>query len=111
MTTHNTGYEPHGWHYCIDDYKEPEGDWEVCPCCGLRPKVWVFDNGRSTACGCWENKYNHFSIRAESIMSIYKRTASSAGYNFDELRINWNHWVKTGEAIFEHASKRKDGRW
>jgi len=32
-------------------------------------------------------------------------------YSHDELRKNWNHWVKTGEIIFEHAGKRTDGKW
>jgi len=46
-------------------------------------------------------------------MSVYKRTAGKnmTGYDCDDLRKNWNHWCKTGEVIFEHASKRVDGRW
>lgn len=109
----DTGYEAHGWHYCIDAYEDPEGEWADCPCCGLKPKTWVFDNGRSTACGCWESKYYHFSINAESIMSVHKRTDGKkmTEYDSDELRKNWNHWCKTGEVLFEHASKRDDGRW
>lgn len=107
------GYTANNWYYCIDDYKDPEGEWERCPCCGLKPKVWTFDNGRSTACGCWESKYDHFSIYAESIMSVYKRTGGTnmTDYVRDELRENWNHWCKTGEILFEHAGKRSDGRW
>ena len=34
--------------------------WLVCPNCNLKPLVWEFNNGRSTACGCGENEYNHF---------------------------------------------------
>lgn len=108
-----TGYPAHNWHYCIDAYKDPEGEWEKCPCCRLSPKTWTFDNGRSTACGCWESKYDHFSINAESIMSVHKRTDGKkmTEYDGDELRKNWNHWCKTGEILFNHASKRDDGRW
>jgi len=108
-----TGYDTHSWHYCIDEYKNPEGEWDDCPCCGLKPKVWVFDNGRKTACGCWESKYDHFSINAESIMSVHKRTNGKRmqEYDSDALRKNWNHWCKTGEILFEHASKRSDCRW
>lgn len=108
-----TGYKAHSWYYCIDAYKDPEGEWDNCPCCGLKPKVWCFDNGRSTACGCWECKYDHFSVNAESIMSVHKRTDGKkmTEYDSDALRTNWNHWCKTGEVLFEHASKRNDGRW
>lgn len=48
-------------------------EWLPCPRCGLRPLVWEFDNGRSTACGCGTDGYCHWSVRAESIMSVIKR--------------------------------------
>ena len=109
----DTGYEAHSGHYCIDAYEYPAGEWESCPCCGLKPKVWNFDNGRSTACGCWKSRYDHFSIHAESIMSVHKRTDGKkmTEYDSDALRVNWNHWCKTGQVLFKHASKRDDGRW
>lgn len=98
----------------IDAYKEvdnPEA-WKNCPNCGKKPLVWEFDNGRSTACGCGKNKYDHFSIHAESIMSVANRSEGSViEYDRDALRLNWNYWVETGNIAFEHASKRKDGRW
>lgn len=84
--------------------------WEVCPNCGLIPKVWEFDNGRKTACGCGKNKYSHFSIRAESILSVMKNSEngqSMADYDEDDLRRNWNHWARTGEILWEC----KDNRW
>lgn len=101
-----TGYEAHSWHYCIDAYKDTDGEWESCPCCGLKPKEWLFDNGRTTACGCWESKYNHFSISAESIMSVHRRTGGKkmTEYDSDDLRKNWNHWCKTGEILFDPLS-------
>lgn len=53
---------------CIDVYKKPENpmEWLPCPRCGLRPLVWEFDNGRSTACGCGTDCYSHWSVQAES---------------------------------------------
>lgn len=62
-------------HIITDAYKEPENpmEWLPCPRCGLRPLVWEFDNGRSTACGCGTDGYCHWSVRAESIMSVIKR--------------------------------------
>jgi hypothetical protein len=105
-------YPAHNFHYCIDDYNPTFGYWIKCPNCGLRPRIWIYDNGRSTACGCWENKYDHFSIHAESIMSVVKRTSGSiAEYNQSDLMKNWNHWCKTGEELFKHAMYRDDGRW
>lgn len=103
-------FTAHSWIEAIDAYKEVSGDWLACPNCRLQPRVWEFDNGRRTACGCWTTKYNHFSVCAESICSHYKRSAVP-DYDADELRKNWNHWCKTGEELFKHASERDDGRW
>ena len=106
-------YQSHSTTNCIDAYKEPQGEWHKCPNCGLKPLVLEFDNGRSTVCGCWESKYECFSIHAESIMSVRKRTKGKGmdQYSSDELRKNWNHYCETGEVLFEHASKRNDWRW
>lgn len=110
---HSTGFKTNSIYMCIDAYKTPENeeDWLKCTCCNLKPKIWVFDNGRSTACGCWNTKYDHFSIYAESIMSVYKRTNMFKDYDSDGLRKNWNHWCMTGEVLFPHANQRTDGRW
>ena len=57
------------------------------------------DNGRFTACGCGTDCYSHWSVRAESIMSVIKRSdngKSAEVYDIDELKNNWNHWVRTG---------------
>lgn len=81
--------------------------WLNCPKCGLKPIIWTFDNGRSTACGCGENEYRNHSIQAESIMSYVTRNGGSAmGYDQDELRKNWNHWCKTGEILFTSNKER-----
>lgn len=113
MMALNGVYPVHTWIESIDAYDFPDDliDWSDCPCCGLKPQVWEFDNGRSTACGCWENKYDHFSIWAESIMSVHIRTNKTADYYSGDLLKNWNHWCAMGEVLFEHASKRTDGRW
>ena len=67
-------------HLCIDAYEDPDNIemWKKCPECSLKPKIWTFNNGMSTACGCGEDKYRHLSIRSESVMSVYKRTGMTA---------------------------------
>jgi hypothetical protein len=86
--------------------------WYPCKNCGLIPLVWEFNNGRKTACGCGKNEYNHHSISAESIMSYVSRNNGSAlEYNSDELRINWNHWVKTGEDLFKIQKEKNNKIW
>lgn len=97
---------------CIDAYEKPENpmEWLPCPRCGLRPLVWEFDNGRATACGCGTDCYSHWSVQAESIMSVIKRSdngKSAEAYDIDELKNNWNHWVRTGEILFTPGN----GRW
>ena len=102
------------YYRCADFYKPANNfsEWLACPKCGLKPLIWEFDNGRSTACGCGKDSYDHFTIRAESINSIVSRDNGSVR-SFDpyELRDNWNHWCETGEVLFLHASERTDGRW
>lgn len=119
MTTEHSNNIIYGNSYrflykCIDAYKEVKNpdEWLNCPNCGLKPLTWEFNNGESTACGCGESRYNHFSVYAESIMSYLKRNDGSAlGYNHNALRKNWNHRVETGEELFIHAGLRQDGRW
>lgn len=86
-----------GKYKAIDAYKIPKDpdSWYNCPNCNLKPLVWEFDNGRSTACGCGESIYRHFSIRAESIMDVFRRENSFTNYESDQLRKNWNGWVES----------------
>lgn len=103
-------------YYAINAYKKVEkpNEWKCCPKCNLIPKIWIYDNGRSTACGCGESRYRHHSIHAESIMSVMKNShngKSCVDYNDDDLRKNWNHWCDTGEVMFKNSSERNDGRW
>ena len=100
----------------ISDYKEVDNpdDWLCCPICGVKPIVWEFDNGRSTACGCGENEYNHFSIHAESINSVIKHSEngmSSLKHDTKALMTNWIHWVLTKEILFEANQFSLTGRW
>ncbi len=99
---------------CISAYvkvKNPT-QWLNCKDCGLIPLVWEFNNGRSTGCGCGENEYRHHSIQAESIMSwVTRHNGSALNYNSDELRTNWNHWVKTGEDIFKKQKEENNKIW
>lgn len=101
-------------YICTDDYKDaPEDeDWALCKDCGLRPKIWRYDNGRSTACGCGENQYKHKSISAESINSVFNRTGITKEYDYDALRKNWNMFQETGEVIFDRKLEFEErGRW
>ena len=110
----NHGYPTHTDYFCIDAYEYvPEHEhWEKCPCCGLKPKVWRFDNGRSTACGCWNDRYDIFSVRAESIMSVYTRCSGNlAEYSSDQLRLNWDEYCSTMINPCNHADLRLLGRW
>jgi len=96
---------------CIGTFKVPENQekWLKCPHCGLKPLIWEFDNGRSTACGCGKNKYDHFSIHAEDINSVLRRSKTgrdASEYNIYELQDNWNHWVKTGEIKYDPVKSR-----
>lgn len=110
----NHGYKVHSDYMCIDAYEDPKDvdKWMSCPCCNLKPKVWQFDNGRSTACGCYNSKYDHFSVRAESIMSVHIRCDGSLKeYDSDKLRLNWNEYCATMVNSCNHSDLRFEERW
>jgi hypothetical protein len=98
-----------GSYFLIDDYKFPKNleEWDNCPVCNLKPKIWVFDNGRQTGCGCHNSRYDHRSIQAESIMSCHRNDGDTSNYDSDGLRKNWNCWCNTGEFLFLVGN----GRW
>lgn len=99
---------------CIDSYVKVDKPhiWSPCKNCGLIPLIQVYDNCRCTGCGCGEDKYNHFTIRAESINSYSNRNGGSlSGYNSDELRMNWNLWVRNGQNWFEEMKKKNPDIW
>lgn len=103
-----------GKYKAISSYKIPTDveDWLNCPNCGLKPLTWEFNNGSSTACGCGESEYNHFSINTESIMShINRHDGSALDYRYKGLRDNWNHWVKTGEELESREWLLSKGYW
>lgn len=103
-------------------YKKVENpeEWEPCPRCGLRPRVWEFNNGRRTMCACMRkdepyNPYTHFSIYAESIVSVVLRSPINQigkEYDVDALRKNWNEWARTGKIVFDHDKEYKENhKW
>ena len=99
---------------CIDVFVEPNNPdmWLNCPCCGLKPKIWEFDNGRQTACGCANDKYNHFSVVAESIMSCHVRNNGNLSeYDGDALRKNWNEYCQTMVSPCSHGDLYLEGKW
>ena len=103
-----------GKYKAISSYKVPDDveHWDVCNTCGLKPIIWEFNNGRSTSCGCGRNEYDHFSIYAESIMSVVKRNHGSAmEYNSHELKTNWNIYQRTGITICDRNKLIEDGKW
>jgi hypothetical protein len=103
-----------GKYKCISAYTIPKDveEWLQCPNCGLRPLVWEFNNGRSTACGCGKDEYDHFSIWTESIMSHVSRNNGSAlGYNSGKLKMNWNHWAYKGIELEPREILLKEGKW
>ena len=102
------GKYPSSKYKCIDNYIEVKNpnEWLECPKCKLKPLIWIFDNGVSTACGCGLDKYNHFKIKAECINSKYFRGLDLLRSTEEELKENWNHWVETGEDNFEIKKKQ-----
>ncbi len=87
---------PIGMYPPISAYIHPKNidEWRHCPKCGFQPRVWEFDNGRSTHCGCSNSTYDHFSITATPIGEFVSKTGGFVGYDHDELRKNWNYYCE-----------------
>jgi ssDNA-binding Zn-finger/Zn-ribbon topoisomerase 1 len=93
---------PVGMHPPIKAYKYPENKdkWLHCPKCGFQPRIWEFDNGRSTFCGCSNSTYDHFSVTAKPIMEVVRENNGDATkHDSDELRKNWNKYCKNNNLI------------
>lgn len=96
---------------CIDAYEEPENpmEWLPCPRCGLRPLVWEFDNGRATACGCGTDCYSHWSVQAESIMSVIKRSDNGKSALVREPKGDHRGGGADGQGVWWQSLRVADG--
>jgi len=85
------------WEYSvIDAYKplEDDSDWLACPDCGMKPRIWEFDNGRFAKCAC-DHKYDPAPVRAKDTMTHHREfDGDFTNYDHDELRNNWNKYIE-----------------
>jgi hypothetical protein len=42
---------------------------------------------------------------------VTRNNGSTLGHISDELRMNWNQWVKTGQDIFKEQKTKNDKLW
>lgn len=93
---------------CCDAYQPLVSvkGWKRCKKCNEFPRVWEFDNGLHAKC-CCGTLYGPSQARAESILSVYKRTYATQEYSRDSLRTAWNRFVETGIA----QDTLPEGRW
>lgn len=112
------GYKTRSSHFVSDNDRTEDkkifffpkdlDKWLECPNCGLKPKVWEFNNGRLTNCGCGRNEYDSFEIEAQNVGYYIRTTKGFRGYEKDELLNNWNHWVRTGDKKKIHTFTKKE---
>lgn len=86
------------WNLAAGDFYltvPDEEEWDRCPTCYKRPRIWIFDNGRYAKCQC-DKLYKGARVSAECITDYVKRNNGSVvGYDYNELRKNWNKYIKT----------------
>jgi hypothetical protein len=87
---------------------DDDTEWLKCNDCGVKPRIWVYDNGSHASCVC-KSKYDASPANSESIMSVLKRTMNIADYSRDNLRLAWNKYVETGEE--QHMDYKNTGLW
>jgi len=78
----------------------------------LKPKIWQYNNGCETVCGCWNDRYDHFSVKAESIMSVHIRcNGNLSEYSSDQLRLSWNEYCARMISPCNHWDLWVEGKW
>ena len=101
--------------YCISSYKPVEDcvyykreDWAVCPVCGVRPRILVFDNGRYAKCLCSE-RYGPCEAEAESIAEYARRNNNNlTDYDGAGLMKAWNiRCARLQEVQADHDGRGK----
>ena len=88
---------------------KPE-EYNNCPRCGLKPRLWVFDNGKSAGCGC-QPKYSGQYPEAIDINSYYRKFGTLKGYdiNKEDLLKSWNYYTERVSDMLEFK-KYKENR-
>lgn len=85
-----------GWEFAtMDSYKpigETDLEWLACPTCGVRPRVWLFDNGEFAKCCCGD-RYSE-GLRVDGALETYRKTGKHDVHDFDGLRKAWNAHVE-----------------
>ncbi len=71
-------------------------DWDTCPNCQKKPRLWLFDNGCYAKCKC-DTKYGKASaegINIEEWLITHNNSASDYDTHHHDLRENWNKVVE-----------------
>ena len=69
-------------------YKNPD-NWESCPVCKTKPKVWEFNNGSLSKCYCY-GYYSGGVIATDIGTYMSENNGSLLDYPSSELMDNWN---------------------
>jgi len=83
-------------HATIDSYKpigETDKEWLACPLCGVRPRVWLFNNGEHAKCCCGDI-YDGAEARCDGALETFHKTGRHDQHDFDALRRAWNEHVR-----------------
>lgn len=83
-------------------------EYKTCPRCGLKPKLWIFDDGKMAGCGC-HHRYFGDCPEAIDINSYYKTHGNLTGYDIDQrdLLRSWNYYTERMKDLLEFKQKDK----
>lgn len=69
-------------------------EWNECPRCNEKPRVWIFDNGAFAKCKC-QDTYEESAAEGISIWQYHKaHNGDMTDWNHNDLRDNWNKYVE-----------------
>lgn len=75
-------------------------EWNNCPKCDAKPRVWCFNNGRHATCKC----YGVYDKKVEAISVVEyhnKNDGDMSNYPHNQLRDNWNMRCENTERLMK----------
>lgn len=68
-------------------------EWELCPNCEEKPRLWIYDNGEFAKCKC-QDTYEKAAAEGMSIWQFHNlHNGDMTNWNHNDLRDHWNLYV------------------
>lgn len=78
----------------FDEERVTPSEWNECPVCGEKPRIWIYDNGEYAKCKC-QDTYDKSAASGKTIWEYHhEHNGDMTEWNHNDLRDNWNKYVE-----------------